>query len=821
MKRICLLMALVILAVAPVNAGIWLPAIFNDSMVLQAEKPLAVWGKAIVGESVLVEIVAADGSVISTAEPVIAASDQTWSVELPAVDAGLTVSLRMTGSQSGERILTDILTGELWLCSGQSNMRWEVQKANDGAAEVAAADFPAIRLFTTELTAASAPLGNCAGSWAVCSSNTVAEFSATAYYFGRELHQQLGCPVGLIMCAVGGTPVSAWTPLDPMLADSDTAELWDVYQENISNTTVYGSKLEKGPARLYNGMIYPYAPVTLRGVAWYQGEQNQNDENIYFGGPALYRKLFPMMITAWRETWAESDLPFLYVELANYKTEQTEPVEEDPICWGNIREAQASALVLSNVYAVSAIDIGEADNIHYGDKQTAGRRLALAAFGNVYSISNPPTLSPWYIGHTVENDRIRVRLSNAAGLTTDDGQPPAALAVCGTNLVWYWAESEIDGDDLLVWSASVPEPVAVRHAWADNPDVNVYNSAGLPLRPFRTDLESSETYLEWAARYFSAEQYTDVSVSGQMADASGDGEVNLLKYAQGIGPFEDSRIFAGRVTGSDGRPGFTCSRKVGAGDQGFAVETTDSLSGEWVRDGDGFDEAAVETQVSSGGCPARQRFTIMPPPSLPPAWFARMAMDEVPEVRNQASFGPDGVMSIAGWSWVAQANTRITGISQILSNTTDGNPGDELKLNLTYTADGTPNAANIRWFLADSSWTYDPSVSGAIASISGSVDVRATGGSLVYIGLEQNGTVFWSPGLSSNLVVTTTYQTFSSAGLTEADFSATIGTGELDLSAAGSEISVGFVTRRGEGGDGSRNWDFYYDNASISIEITP
>jgi sialate O-acetylesterase len=819
MKRLGLFMAGMLLAVAPVRAGIWLPAIFNDSMVLQAEKPLHIWGKAIVGESVLVEIIGDNGAVVSTADSVVAGDDQKWSVELPAVAAGLTVSLRITGSQSGERILTDILTGEVWLCSGQSNMKWEVQKANDGAAEVTAADYPEIRLFTAELTAASVPLGNCAGAWAVCSSNTVAEFSATAYYFGRELHQQLGRPVGLIMCAVGGTPVSAWTPLDPQLADSDTAELWDIFQENISNTTVYGTKLEKGPARLYNGMIYPYSPVTLRGVAWYQGEQNSNEENNYFGGPTLYRKLFPMMITAWRETWAEPDLPFLYVELANYKTAQTEPVEEEPISWGNIREAQASALVLSNVYAVSAIDIGEADNIHYGDKQTAGRRLALAAFGNVYGTSNAPTLSPWYIGHTVENDRIRVRLSNADGLTTDDGLAPAALAICGTNAVWYWAESEIDGDDLLVWNDSVPEPVAVRHAWADNPDVNVYNSAGLPLRPFRTDLESLETYVEWAARHFTSEQYADVAVSGQNADASGDGEINLLKYAQGIGPFEDSCIFAGRVTGADGRPGFTCSRKVGAGDQGFAVETTDSLLGEWGQSG--FDEAAVETQVSSGGCPARQRFTIMPPQAMPDTWFARVAMDVVPEIRNQASFGPDGLMSIASWSWVAQTNTRITSISQTLSNTTAGNPGDELKLNLTYTADGTPNAANIRWFLADGSWTYDPSVSGAIASISGSVDVRATTGALVFIGLKQNGTVFWSSSLSSNLVATTDYQTFSEAGLTEADFTATIGIGTLDLSAAGSEITAGFVTRRGEGGDGSRNWDFYYDNASISIEITP
>ncbi len=480
------------------SAGIWLPNIFGDHMILQAEKPVKIWGKATPGETVSISILSDSEATLSSSEAT-ADPDSKWSATLPPLPPGQSVSIRVTGTKSGGKVLSDVLTGEVWLLSGQSNMRWTVAKSKDAEKEIAAADHPGIRLFMTDMAPAGSPSDNLPGQWVVCSPETVGNFSGLGYFFGRDLQQALSRPVGLICSAVGGTPIQAWTPLEPMEADPATTHIEDdfeaYYQQppekrrKARGTWIYGAKQEKGPARLYNGMIHPLIPLSLRGIAWCQGEDNSQPANGEWDGPEVYRVHFPMMIQAWREAWGQPKLPFLYIELANYREPQKTPVSaEEERHWGAIREAQAAALSLTAVHAVSTIDLGEAEDIHYKSKQDVGKRLSLAALGAVYGQAPKPFLSPRYVGHSLENGKVRIKLANAeGGLKTDDGAPPKAFAICGKDGNWQWAKTEIDDSDILAWHPDIPEPTAVRHAWASNPDVNVYNINGLPLMPFRTD----------------------------------------------------------------------------------------------------------------------------------------------------------------------------------------------------------------------------------------------------------------------------------------------------------------------------------------------
>lgn len=481
-----------------VSAALSLPAIFGDHMVLQAEQPLKFWGKAAPGETITVVVRAEDGSELSSGSAV-ADGKRNWMAALPAVPAGQKVVVDIAGPKSGEKALTDVLTGEVWLLSGQSNMRWTLAKAKDGAKEVAAADHQAIRLFLTAQDSPLKPKEDLKGEWKLCTPESVADFSAAGFYFGRELQQQLGRPVGLILSAVGGTPIQPWIPKEEMDRNRATAHLWKEYEAyealppdkrpTARGDSIYGAKGQMVPGRLYNGMIHPLIPFAIRGVAWCQGENNSRPGK--WGGPELYHTLFPMLVRAWRERWRQGDFPFIYLELANFMDPQKSPVDaEAQFNWAFIREAQSSVHDLPNISWASTIDIGEAQEIHYADKKTAGRRLAMAALGRVYAKGASPSQSPRYLSHEIESGKIRLHFADAqGGLITDDGQPPRGFAIRGASGDWRWAEAKIDGDDILVWHSDIPAPIAVRHAWASNPAVNVRNHAGLPLSSFRTDPE--------------------------------------------------------------------------------------------------------------------------------------------------------------------------------------------------------------------------------------------------------------------------------------------------------------------------------------------
>jgi sialate O-acetylesterase len=490
-----------------VTAGIWLPSIYGDNMVLQSEQGIAFRGKAIPEERVTVCVLDSGGNILSESSATVGGNRE-WALILDALPAGLSVKVEVRGSESGTVTYDNVLTGEVWLCSGQSNMRMTVAKANNGAEEIANANYPQIRLFMVELETASVPLGNLSGKWVLCSPETVGEFSGVGYYFGRYLHQKLQRPVGLISSNWGGTPIQSWIPGSAMNTNINprtVAELtaFQRYKNTPNNERkrdrfgdwIYGVNFQKAPTFLYNAMIHPLIPYPIRGVIWYQGESN--DRLVAWGGPDLYRILFPMLVNSWRAAWGK-DFPFLYVELANFKDPQMKPVEDES--WANIREAQSTVLALEHTYTVPAIDVGEADKIHFGDKQTVGARLAMAALGQVYHRLDTTGLSPRFSGYSVDGNAIRLTFDNVAtGLHTDDGQPSRCFAIRGEGGEWQWGQAQIAGKEIVVSHPDIANPVAVRYAWASNPDVNVYNASNLPLMPFRTDVPDYEAMSEGKA----------------------------------------------------------------------------------------------------------------------------------------------------------------------------------------------------------------------------------------------------------------------------------------------------------------------------------
>lgn len=485
-------------------------------MVLQCDRAVNVWGSAAPGEPVTVTL---DGRT-ARAE---AGADGQWRARLPAHAAGGPYDLVIAGHNT--ITLHDVLVGEVWLCSGQSNMEHTINgdlKPDAAQAALREADHPQIRLFTVKKASLSAgPSSNLSGAWLVCGPTTAGDFSAVGYFFGRDLQAALGgVPVGLICSAWGGTPSEAWTSLPALLKDPAFPLLDSQWQERLAaypaarkqyddqtlpqwQEAVRKAK-EEGtaaprrpappagpndphrPANLFNGMIAPLIPFTLRGVAWYQGESNADQ----FIQTQQYRTLFPTLIRDWRARWGEGDFPFLFVQLANFKAVQTEPVEAT--FWPFLREVQLDALSLPHTGMAVAIDVNdEPDNIHPRNKALIGHRLALVALASVYG-KNIPASGPIFRSMSVGADgTARLRFDHAdGGLTVHGANDDAALkgfAIAGADGRFVWAKAIIDGNTVVVSSPEVPHPTAVRYDWAMNPVGNLYNGVGLPASPFRTD----------------------------------------------------------------------------------------------------------------------------------------------------------------------------------------------------------------------------------------------------------------------------------------------------------------------------------------------
>jgi len=509
-KRCCQRIRVVTLAVGWVAGGlvsaladVRLPAIFSDHMVLQAGKPLLLWGWANPAEAVSVSIAGQQQS--TTAD----ASGQ-WQVALSALAPTSTAT---TLTVKGHTTLTveDVLVGEVWLGSGQSNMELPVKRAKDFTREREGAQFPGIRMFTVKKAASTNTAVDVAGRWVACHPTNVGDFSATLYFFGRELHQSLHQPIGLIHSSLGGTPIQAWMPLDALKA-SPYYETWTerkrqeiaawpgrekqilasirAWEAEAAQGTNQKLRMRPGnpgrpdsiqylPGRLYNGMIHPLMDYAVRGVLWYQGEANARDGQ---AGAALYADLQTRLISGWRSAWGEPGLPFFFVQLPNYD----DALDPTKVSWAYFREGQSRTLAVPHTGMAVTVDIGEAWDIHPKNKQEVGHRLALLALTDAYKM-NIPSRGPEFSKIFIQGGEAHLTFNHAEGGWVARGERITGFAIAGANRKWFPATARTDSDRLIISSPEVPVPAAVRYGWADNPECQLYNRAGLPLSPFRTD----------------------------------------------------------------------------------------------------------------------------------------------------------------------------------------------------------------------------------------------------------------------------------------------------------------------------------------------
>ena len=454
------------LLTVPAFSKIVLPGIFSDHLVLQQQTEAPIWGKSTPNKNVRL-ITSWDNRTYTA----LSDGNGNWMIKVKTPAAGGPYSISI--SDGKELVLKDILIGEVWICSGQSNMEMPLAgwgKILDYEKEISSADFPNIRLLHIKRATSTKPeydVETVSNGWQACSPATIPEFSSVAYFFGRELYSKLNVPIGLINTTWGGTIAEAWT-------SSESLEQMPDFRGNPSTP-----QTPNNPNRvsvLYNAMIHPLVPYAFQGAIWYQGESNAN--RAY-----QYRDLFPLMISDWRKNW-NKDFPFYFVQLANYMKKDTEPQESR---WAELREAQFRTLHLKNTGMAVTIDIGDAADIHPKNKQDVGKRLALIAEANTYHL--PVVFSgPLYKNYTIEGNKIRIKFKYAEnGLKTNDGKALTGFAIAGPDHKFQWATAVIDGNDVVVSSPDIKFPVAVRYGWANNPDCNLYNAANLPASPFRTD----------------------------------------------------------------------------------------------------------------------------------------------------------------------------------------------------------------------------------------------------------------------------------------------------------------------------------------------
>ena len=501
MKRFAFLLALLSLAAASLRADVRLPAVISSHMVLQRDAVVPIWGWADAGETVTVAFA-------GQTRTAVAAADGAWRVKLDplrATDTGATLTI--TGKN--KIVIDDVIVGEVWLGSGQSNMAMTVARSLNPEAEAAAANFPRIRFFKETSASSSTPQIVGKGEWVLCSPQTVPASSAVLYFFGRDLHQKLGVPVGLINSSVGGTPIESWIApevqraakeLAPFFhaAKKEAAEIatpaarkkyeadlaaWEKAQKDAKAAKKKAAKKPQDPAELaarkgdvgglFNGKIAPLVSYAVRGFLWYQGEANSVPAKAPF-----YAVQLKLLVTDWRARWG-ADLPFAWAQLPNFTGAGRD--------WPTVREAMLDALALPRTGMGINLDIGEAADIHPRNKQEAGRRLALWALGEVYAEKVPATSGPLPVGHELRGAEIVLRFKHTdGGLVAKDGAL-RGFEIAGADRKWHPAKATIAGETVIVSSGEVAKPVAARYAWENNPTASLFNGAGLPATPFRTE----------------------------------------------------------------------------------------------------------------------------------------------------------------------------------------------------------------------------------------------------------------------------------------------------------------------------------------------
>ena len=500
------------------SADVTLPNIFSDHMVIQRDQPIRVFGAASPGESILVEFAGESGKTEAD-------EDGRWRVQLPAVAADRSAR-PLTVTADNTITFDDVLVGDVWLCSGQSNMEWSLENSTNPKKEILAANFPEIRLFNVVgHTVHRNPQTNTTGQWQRCTPKSVRTFSAVAYFFGRTLYQDTNIPVGLIGTNWGGTRIEPWIPregfdgieaLTPyqnglQKLDPTTGAGKDEHRKYLRGVEQWLASARKkinagehpgsppsppsynsvdGATTIYNSMVHGVAPFSVRGAIWYQGESNGEEGEIY------YHKM-RALIAGWRKAFENPKLLFYFVQLANWQTANDDPEGGDG--WAAVREAQRKALTIPHTGMAVTTDIGDAGDIHPRNKQDVGDRLAQWGLRDVHNRNVVPS-GPIFKSATREGAAIRIAFSHAGGgliAGTKNGLDPTQetpdsklkrFAVAGKDKKWVWADAKIDGSTVVVSSPEVKNPVAVRYAYSMNPEgANLYNREGLPASAFRSD----------------------------------------------------------------------------------------------------------------------------------------------------------------------------------------------------------------------------------------------------------------------------------------------------------------------------------------------
>jgi len=486
---------------ATAMADVRLPAIIGNNMVLQADKPLPIWGWAEPNEDVSVTLGESKAAAKADAKG-------NWSVKLPAQKASATAA-EMTVTGKNTLKLTNILVGEVWAGSGQSNMQQSVAASSNKDQEIQAADYPQIRLFLVPNRLSAKSIGDVNAAWVVCTPQTIPNFTAVLYFFGREIHKTLNVPVGLIGVSWGGSRIEPWITYEQFAAQPELkpdldnfnklkADLVASRKEYLTSIKAWVDVAEKAaaagqeipdppgipanplsqftsPSAMYNGMVHGIVPYALRGFLWYQGESNRGQGMHYFD-------LKKGLINNWRTLWGMPEMPFLFVQLAPYFYDTNETAL--PEIW----EAQTATLAIPNTGMAVTTDIATIRDIHPPNKQDVGKRLALWALANTYGKKDLVYSGPLYDSMAVEGDKIRIKFKHTSpGLVARDGKPLTWFSIAGEDKQFYPAMATIDGETVVVTSPKVAKPVAVRFGWNQIAEPNLSNKANLPASPFRTD----------------------------------------------------------------------------------------------------------------------------------------------------------------------------------------------------------------------------------------------------------------------------------------------------------------------------------------------
>ncbi|RNI22673.1 sialate O-acetylesterase [Rufibacter latericius] len=468
--------------------------VLQSNMVVQQGKPFSMWGTAPAGDTITLSVDWNNSPV-----QVVADASGRWEgqVPVPAVKPGDFSAHTITVSCEKDSLtLSNILIGEVWLCSGQSNMDMEMKPALpwlrgvlDYEKEIASADFPAIRLINIENNFKKTPQQNAKGTWLVCSPQTAGDFSGVAYFYGRELLQKLQVPIGLVVSSVGGSACQGWTSREALESDPEVKakyltpyDLNPQAQESLDSIKTLEKLFEvlARPTLLYNAMIHPLKDFSIRGFLWYQGESNKKDGS-------AYTRLCTAMVKGWRKDFNQGDLPFYYVQVTPYNWEEKDSMAT---YHAKLREAQDAMLQVKNTGMAVTMDIGEVNDIHPRNKKDVGLRLARIALAKTYDQPDVVYVGPRLEKVKVKGKKVIVSFlpqSLGTGLTTSDGQTPKYFYVAGEDKIFYPAEASIYKDQVLLSSEKVKKPVAIRYAFTNYPITNFGNKEGLPAMPFRTD----------------------------------------------------------------------------------------------------------------------------------------------------------------------------------------------------------------------------------------------------------------------------------------------------------------------------------------------